>query len=81
MEPFYCLIHTPEAMTPELWVLAADNQRDAIRELGAVKQKWPRLERLELYRGEQRLRTFRGADLEQDDPPARTRPGPVSATA
>lgn len=80
MEPFYCLILTPEAMTPELWVLAADNQRDAIRELGAVKRKWPRLERLEFYQGEQRLRTFRGADLEQDDPPTAARPEPISAT-
>lgn len=80
MEPFYCLIHTPEVMTPELWVLAADNQRDAIRELDAVRLKWPRLERLELYRGEQRLQLFRGADLDQDDPPTAARPERISAT-
>lgn len=81
MEPFYCLIHTPEVMTPELWVLGADNQRDAIRELEAVKRKWPRLERLELFQGEQRLRTFQGADLEENDPPANARTEPASATA
>lgn len=81
MEPYYCLIHTPEVMTPELWVLGAVNQRDAILELGAVKRKWPRLERLELYQGEQRLRIFRGADLEENDLPTADRAEPASATA
>lgn len=81
MEPFYCLIHTSEVMTPELWVLAADNQRDAIRELDAVRRKWPRLERLELYRGEERLQTFRSADLDQDDLATVARGEPVSTTA
>jgi hypothetical protein len=58
MDPFYCLIHTPEALTPELSVLAADNEEIALRELDGVAREWPRLERLELYQGNRRIRAF-----------------------
>lgn len=58
MDPFYCLIHTPEAITPELCVLAARTETAAFPELRRIAQEWPRLERLELYRGDARLGSF-----------------------
>lgn len=63
MEPFYCLVHTPEAITPELCVLAADDEDAALRELDEVAMAWPRLERLELYRGNRQARAFVPADF------------------
>lgn len=58
MDVFYCLIHTPEAITPELRVLAAETEHEAVRGLDAVAREWPRLERLDLYRGNRELRSF-----------------------
>lgn len=58
MNAFYCLIHTPEALTPELCVLAADTEALALVELGDIARQWPRLERLELYQGNRRIRAF-----------------------
>lgn len=63
MDPFYCLIHTPEAITPELCLLAARTETAGLPELRSIAQEWPRLERLELYRGDARLGTFTLADI------------------
>lgn len=63
MQPFYCLVHTPEAITPELCVLAADNEADALLELDDVAAAWPRLERVELYRGDLQARVLFAADF------------------
>jgi hypothetical protein len=70
MDPFYCLIHTPEAITPELCVLAADNEKAALQELDSVAREWPRLERLELYRGNGQVKAFVPADFPQLAAPA-----------
>ncbi|OJU55017.1 MAG: oxidoreductase, partial [Brevundimonas sp. 67-6] len=51
MDVFYCLIHTPEAITPELCVLPGVTEVEAVRGLTAVARDWPRLERIDLYRG------------------------------
>ncbi|MNQ83263.1 hypothetical protein D3C85_983390 [compost metagenome] len=58
MDPFYCLIHTPEAITPEICVLAAADETLALKELDDIARDWPRLERLELYQGNRRIRAF-----------------------
>ncbi|MFB7879444.1 oxidoreductase [Brevundimonas diminuta] len=63
MDVFYCLIHTPEAITPELCVLPGATEVEAVRGLTAVARDWPRLERIDLYRGNHEVRSFAPADL------------------
>lgn len=63
MDVFYCLIHTPEAITPELCVLAADTENEAVRGLAEVARDWPRLERIDLYRGNREVRSFAPCDF------------------
>ena len=68
MNPFYCLIDTPEAITPELCVLAARTEQAALREMEELVQAWPRFERLELYQGNARLRSFTADALRPPSP-------------
>jgi len=51
MDVFYCLIHSPEAITPELCVLSGFTEAEAVRGVNEVARDWPRLERIDLYRG------------------------------
>jgi len=63
MDVFYCLVHTPEAITPELCVLPGATEIEAVRGLTRVALEWPRLERIDLYRGNHEVRSFAPADL------------------
>ncbi len=63
MDVFYCLIHTPEAITPELCVLPGATEVEAVRGLTEVARDWPRLERIDLYRGNREVRSFAPSDL------------------
>lgn len=63
MDVFYCLIHTPEAITPELRVLAAGCEGQAVATLADVARDWPRLERIDLYRGNFEIRSFAPSDF------------------
>lgn len=63
MNVFYCLIHTPEAITPELCVLPGFTEVEAVRGVNEVARDWPRLERIDLYRGNHEVRSFAPADL------------------
>ena len=63
MDVFYCLIHTPEAITPELCVLPGFTEVEAVRGVNEVARDWPRLERIDLYRGNNEVRSFAPADL------------------
>ena len=63
MDVFYCLIHTPEAITPELCVLPGATEVEAVRGLTEVARDWPRLERIDLYRGNYEVRSFAPSDL------------------
>ncbi|WP_427790095.1 oxidoreductase [Brevundimonas diminuta] len=63
MDVFYCLVHTPEAITPELCVLPGVTECEAVRGLNDVAREWPRLERIDLYRGNHEVRSFAPADL------------------
>jgi hypothetical protein len=56
MEPFYCLIHRPEDV-PDLWLLAADNDADALEEMDRRAADWRPFLRIELYQGERRVAT------------------------
>lgn len=68
MDVFYCLIHTPEAITPELCVLPGVTEVEAVRGVKAVARDWPRLERIDLYRGNYEVRTFAPSDLAPAQP-------------
>jgi len=68
MDVFYCLIHTPEAITPELCVLPGVTELEAVRSVKAVARDWPRLERIDLYRGNYEVRTFAPSDLASAQP-------------
>lgn len=43
MDVFYCLIHTPEAITPELCVLSGATEIEAVHGVNEVARDWPRL--------------------------------------
>lgn len=68
MDVFYCLIHTPEAITPELCVLPGFTEIEAVRGVNEVARDWPRLERIDLYRGNYEVRTFAPSDLASAQP-------------
>lgn len=68
MDVFYCLIHTPEAITPELCVLPGATEGEAVRGLTEVARDWPRLERIDLYRGDHEVRSFAPGDLAPSRP-------------
>ena len=76
MDVFYCLIHTPEAITPELCVLPGATEVEAVRGVNEVARDWPRLERIHLYRGNHEVRSFAPKDLPLG---ARWRRGPDAA--
>lgn len=63
MDVFYCLIHTPDAITPELCVLSGATEIEAMRGVKEVARDWPRLERIDLYRGNREIRSFAPSDL------------------
>lgn len=70
MEPFYCLIHR-KAEVPDLWVLEAKTETDAVLEIERREAEWRPFEKAELYQGERRIRTFaRIADLLLERPTA-----------
>lgn len=63
MDVFYCLIHTPEVITPELCVLPGVTEVEAVRGVTKVARDWPRLERIDLYRGNHEVRSFAPSDF------------------
>lgn len=70
MEPFYCLIHR-KGEVPDLWVLEAKTETDAILEIERREAEWQPFEKAELYQRERRIRTFAGiADLRLERPTA-----------
>lgn len=63
MDVFYCLIHTPEAITPELCVLPGACEVQVVATLAEVARDWPRLERIDLYRGNAEIASFAASDV------------------
>ena len=57
MEPFYCLIHR-KSDVPDLWVLEAQTEPEAIREIERREMEWRPFEKTELYQGERRIGAF-----------------------
>lgn len=62
MEPFYCLIHR-KSEAADLWVLEAQTESDALQEIERLKLGWRPFSRVELYRGERRIKILARAEL------------------
>lgn len=63
MEPIYCLIHR-FGEVPDLWLLEAQTEAEAVDEIGRREQEWSPFAKAELFRGERRLGMFLQSHLE-----------------